>query len=232
MVLVGVTGVGKSTALSALRARQPFSLLPDRRDLTDVFMIAPLAGGPVHDREERFRITAEWRRTHAGGMAELVAGLHLDPATFPPPLLFDGLRGEDEVRHAAAHLPLARFVTLLASDVTRVRRLLGRADPFDRAAESGSPDSGPRLLDRLHAVEGALDVLGERGLRELSTLATDGVSEEDVLTRTRIVVSERRHYDPEAAAAVLRGLPPERSLVVDTDRHTSAEVAALVGEWL
>ncbi|MCD0177696.1 ATPase, partial [Deinococcus sp. 14RED07] len=71
-VLVGVTGVGKSTALAALTGADPaMRVLPDRREVTDAVMILPATGGaPVRDREERFRLTARYRQQHPGGMAQ------------------------------------------------------------------------------------------------------------------------------------------------------------------
>jgi len=93
-VLVGVTGVGKSTALAALG---DVRVLPDRREVTDAVMIAALAGRPVTDREERFALTARYRETHPGGMAQALGSLHADPAVWPLPLVFDGCAGRTRI---------------------------------------------------------------------------------------------------------------------------------------
>lgn len=230
-VLVGVTGVGKSTTLAALRELGVhWSALPNRREVTDAVMIEPFAGGPVHDREERFRLTARYRQAQPGGMAEALSKLALDPACWPGPLLFDGLRGRSEVEYAAAHFPKARLIALHAPDLTRVRRLLGRGDAFD--AVSRVQPAATSLEERLRALPGALEVFGETGIRELAALPHQGQGEDEVLAKTKIVLAERVHYDPEAAGAFLATLPPERALVLDTLALPPHEVARRIVEWL
>jgi len=226
-VLVGVTGVGKSTALAALG---DVRVLPDRREVTDAVMIAALAGRPVTDREERFALTARYRETHPGGMAQALGSLHADPAVWPLPLVFDGLRGQDEVQYAAAHFPAWRFVSLHAPDPLRVRRLLGRADRFDRVSATG-PDGTPDLRSALALLNGVRDVFTPAELDALAALTDEGHAPDDVLAKTRIVVSERRNYDPQAARAVLAALPADRQIDLDTSVLGPDEVAARVRAW-
>ncbi|MBZ9714349.1 nucleoside/nucleotide kinase family protein [Deinococcus multiflagellatus] len=228
-VLVGVTGVGKSTALAALRGLgSGVQVLPDRREVTDAVMIGPLAGGPVRDREERFALTARYRETHPGGMAQALGSLVADTAHWTGPLVFDGLRGLDEVQYAAQTFPAWRFVALGAPDRVRVERLLGRADAFDQVAAAGS---GQHLRAELAALPGAAQVFSAADLDTLAGLAAQGHAPADLLAKTKIVLSERRHYDPAAAEAFLRTLPPTRALVLDTHRLAPAEVAAAIQGW-
>lgn len=225
-VLVGVTGVGKSTALSAL-AGKAGKVLPDRREVTDAVMIWPLAGRDIADREERFRLTAEYRAAHPGGMAQALGSLWADTAVWEGNLVFDGLRGLDEVRYAVDQFPLWRFVALGAPDTVRVRRLLGRGDQFDRVqiAEAGD------LRRALGELKGVQDVFGEDELDELARLSTEGHTPADILAKAKIVVSERRNYDPQAAEKHLQTLPPSRALILDTVALGAAEVAAQVEAW-
>ena len=125
-VLVGVTGVGKTTTLEALtKTGWQFSSLPDRRIVTDVVMIEPLAGKAVTDREERFALTAKYRELHPGGMAQAIGMLQLKLEDIKTPLVFDGLRGLEEVCFAASTYAKSRFIVLDAPDETRVERHLG-----------------------------------------------------------------------------------------------------------
>ncbi len=235
-VLVGVTGVGKSTALSAL-AGQTGRVLPDRREITDAVMILPLAGTPVADREERFRLTAQYRTGHPGGMAQALGSLVADTAHWGQTLVFDGLRGLDEVRYAAESYPSWRFVALGAPDSVRVGRLLGRGDTFDQIAgdqiggdqvsRSNSDDLKTALLD----IKGVQDVFSETELNQLAALTAQGHTPQDIAAKVKIVVSERRNYDPHAAEAYLRTLPPERALILDTVALNPEQVAAAVREW-
>lgn len=227
-VLVGVTGVGKSTALTALQSVNPtLKILPDRREVTDAVMIWPRAGGPVSDREERFRLTAEYRTEHPGGMAHALGTLLADTRHWGHQPVFDGLRGLEEVDYAASHFPAWRFVALGAPDRVRVRRLLGRADAFDQVRGSTGQDLG-QMLGELRNVQ---DVFTAAELEQLAALTHEGFTAADILAKVKIVVSERRNYDPQAAEQFLRTLPPERALVLDTVALDPAGVAAKVVAW-
>ena len=244
-VLVGVTGVGKSTALAALLSGSgTVKLLPDRREVTYAVMILPVTGGPVSDREARFELTARYRALHPGGMAQALGSLCADPAVWSGPLVFDGLRGKGEVEYAAAHFPTWRFVSLHAPDAVRVRRLLGRADAFDQVAGgqvagnhvagnhvAGNQDSGLDLRAELADLKGVYEVFGAAELDGLAELVGEGHSAAEILVKTRIVVSERRNYDPQAAREVLRLLPAGRSLDLDTDLLAPDEVARRIQAW-
>ena len=226
VVLVGVTGVGKSTALSALTSLR---LLPDRREVTDAVMILPLAGRPVSDREERFALTARYRAAHPGGMAQALGSLHADPAHWSGPLVFDGLRGADEVSYAAQQFPAWRFVSLHAPDAVRVRRLLGRADGFDQV-RAGAESSD--LSSELGQLKGVQDVFSAAELDDLAALEQSGFSAGEIVAKTRIVVSERRNYDPQAARRVLAALPAWRHLELDTVRLSPEQVGQQILAWL
>ena len=82
LILVGVTGVGKSTTAEALNQTDyTFELLPNRRALTDQLIIATLQqqdGQPiktVRDRALRFDFTRRYREQFPGGMAHALAQL-------------------------------------------------------------------------------------------------------------------------------------------------------------
>ncbi len=236
-ILVGLTGVGKSTTLAALAEQGiNFSLLPNRRDLTDQLIIAALQvmdGDPVQpvtDRTARFAYTRRYRAQFPGGMAHALAQLSVAPAHWPGLLIFDGLRGADEVTQAAAILPSARFVVLHAPDLVRVQRLLGRNDAFDRV-KTASHEFG----------QGAIRSFADLGLPAASHLFTTEeetallalvhrgeVSPADLAAKLKIVVEERRNYDPDAALAALTALAPARTLAVDTTLHSPAQAAGLI----
>ena len=228
VVLVGVTGVGKSTALMALQ-NAGLHVLPDRRIVTDGAIIEPLAGRAITDREERFALTAQYRARHPGGMAHALGTLALDPALATGQLVFDGLRGLDEVRHASEQYPAWRFVNLNAPDLVRVRRLLGRADAFDQVQAS---TDGEGLHAQLWALKGVDGVFSDVELTAIAALPQEGFAPADVLAKARIVVSERRQYDPAAASAYLQTLPRERALIIDTVRRSPEQVAQEVRAWL
>ncbi len=179
IVLVGVTGVGKSTALAALNGPTlggpGLRVLPDRRQVTDAVMIWPQAGRAVSDREERFKLTAQYRETHPGGMAQALGELWAEPLAAQP-LVFDGLRGLNEVQYAAEVFAAWRFINLHAPDALRVRRLLGRGDAFDNAGGTVGGGVDGDLRAALAALPGAAQVLTPGELGDLAALTADRVT--------------------------------------------------------
>lgn len=240
LVLVGVTGVGKSTTLAALRRTGlAFHLLPDRRDLTDRLIIPSMqarageANVPVQDRAQRFAYTRAYRQHHPGGMGEALSSLWIDVEQTPGLLLFDGLRGENEVIFTTQALPLARFVMLDAPDVVRVIRLMGRQDPFDViAARSAHPVHEMQRFTNLN-VEGAEAMFTPQEQHILVDLVSSGeVTIDDLRKALSIVVEERRNYDPATTRAALERMAPDRSIVVDTVTETPYAVAMKILELL
>lgn len=243
LILVGVTGVGKSTLLAELARHGPaHQLLPDRRVLTDQLIIGQMqveAGeprGPVTDRGQRFAYTRRYREQFPGGMAHALAQLWLATDAPAPWWVYDGLRGENEVSAAAASLPLARFVMLDAPDLVRVQRLLGRGDAFDQIA----PD---RAVRDTAATD--LTSLADLGLPAAQTLFTPAAEETllgwvrrgtvpaaDLRAKLQIVIEERRSYDPTTTLDALRRHAPTRTLYLDTVAHAPAAVADQVLAWL
>ena len=258
LILVGVTGVGKSTTVTALRSQWgEISLLPNRRKIADLLVIPTVQGwngdppSAVTDRRRRFDYTGRYRQRHSGGLAHALSRLVLQrqPPARPdrlgaPPssrgalYIFDGLRGADEVAFAAEALPLARFVVLDAPDVVRVERLLQRQDAFDQVAD---PAWERRRLAHIptgsefrweEAAEGR-DLFTREEQARLAALVSRGeVDGAELAAKVAIVAAERRNYDPHAAVEILRRQAPDRTVVVDTTTHSPAEVAAAIGELI
>jgi hypothetical protein len=241
VVVVGVTGVGKSTTLGKLaKVVQNYSLLPNRRELTDWLIIATLQAADgeaialVTDRSRRFAYTRRYRQQFPGGMSHALSQLSVDSQGVGRFLLFDGLRGADEVGHAVAALPKARFVVLHAPDGVRIQRLLTRQDSFDATTVQGEAASGRQLesLAQL-GLTAAHTVLTAAEQATLLALVNDGeVSAEDLRAKAQIVLEERRNYDPYAAIAYLQSQAPERTLVVDTAQLWPEQVVSKIVEQL
>ena len=225
LVLVGVTGVGKSTTLGALhQLGLGFQALPDRREITDAVIFG---GEQITDRAKRFERTAAFRETHPGGMAQALEQISV---ALTPPILFDGLRGLAEVTHAAAAFPLARFVALDAPDTVRVSRLLGRGDAFDAVHSSTLQTSSGNAgtLELLHAIDGAQAVFSSQQLASLAALPD---TPNEIAAKVSIVVTERQHYDPVSAHAFLQTLPNERALYADTALEPAEVIAQRIAAW-
>jgi hypothetical protein len=243
LILVGVTGVGKSSTLRELETLGVrFTLLPDRRLLTDQLIIAALRAADglpaqaVTDRKERFDYTRRFREMHRGGMAETLPALAVDAAAVEGLLIFDGLRGANEVEAAARRLPHARFVLLDAPDAVRVVRLLGRHDPFDRVESHVTPFDGATLEAAGLAGEEAQRTFTPGEQRMLLELVERGaVAVQELRARVEIVLAERRNYDPVVTRAALEAYAGAHARLIDTTHQSAsgaaAQIAASLRQW-
>lgn len=154
LMLVALTGTGKSTTLDLLRARygdMATSAIPSRRELVDWIAI-PMAQAlasqpfaPVHDRARRFAFTRRFAEWTPGGMAQVFSWLHL-AESFEGVLLSDGIRGANEIGYALRNFPRWRIIELTLNPLTRLRRLSRRRDAFDQVAGAFDVSFLPRDL--------------------------------------------------------------------------------------
>lgn len=239
VILVGLAGVGKTTTLELLaKSGVNFTLLPNRRKITDEIIITAMqqAAGetvqPVTDRLTRFEYTARYRAKYAGGMAHALSQLAVDPSQLTFPVIFDGLRGLDEVRQATRYFPHCRFIGLDAPDTVRLSRLLHRGDIFDTTA--GLPAARNDLLATLLNVPHISTVFNQEQLVQITRSAHQSqLLPEEIIQKTSIIVKERHNYDSTAAWTFLADkLPAERVLLLDTHTHPPAAVAEQIAEWL
>jgi hypothetical protein len=240
LILVGLTGVGKSTTVEALQeAGLAFALLPNRRTLTDALIIPWVQRErgeslqSITDRGERFSYTRAYRQQHPGGMAHVLSQLAVQPDNLAQPLLlFDGLRGENEVTHAANLLPKATFIVLDAPHFVRIQRLLGRQDQFDQMQAMDAAGSSQDLADLgLDQVDD--DLLSAAETQQLLALLHSGqINRDDLQAKIQIVLAERRNYDPALTLAALQRHAAERTTVVDTTQYTPVEAAQKIVERL
>lgn len=145
LMLVGLTGAGKTTTLQALAEQRlaggiAYSDgLPSRRDLADMLVIPTgqvLLGeavAPVRDRVQRFRYTRAFAGHVPGGLAAAFTWLHLTE-TPDDMLVSEGIRGPGEIAYTLAHCMRWHVLELVADPLTRLTRLSDRNDRFDWAA--------------------------------------------------------------------------------------------------
>jgi hypothetical protein len=242
VIVVGLTGVGKSTTLDHLGQRLACLVLPDRRELADQVVIPAaqddlgLPRAPVRDRLERFRLTAHYREKNPGGLAHALSRWRVNPAPPAGHLIFDGLRGTDEIQWAIAHFPRSRFLGLRAPEALRLVRLLGRHQNFDfTEAPGGALTSGALDVESLIAAVPGLDAVVPRSELQtvLASSALEGVALDEIARKAAILVEESRNYDPAATMRMLEAeLGPWRHLILNTATMTPEEIADQVARWL
>jgi hypothetical protein len=148
-------------------------------------------------------------------------------------LIFDGLRGLNEVQYATAYFPKARFVVLDAPDIVRLNRLLERGDVFD-AKPIHTSLLGKNLIAALMSTPNIEAVFNEEELRQIAKVARAArLSTDTVLKTVAVIVEERRNYDPHAARVHLtHTLSSKQVLVVDTAAQSPEVVAQCMADWL
>lgn len=238
-IMVGLTGVGKTTVINRLgESGVSFRLLPNRRELTDEVIISELRkmdGDPptqVSDRLKRFEYAARFRKLHPGGMAYALSKLELETDGLPPNLMFDGLRGIEETSHAVDFFPTARFIVLTAPDTVRLSRLMGRGDAFDttQVAENNPKND---LIQSMNGIDGIEYVFTDKDIRTIATQAgKNRIAFDEVIKKTTIIVNERKNYDPDGTLKVLKEkLPEEHRIVFDTSLLQPAEIMDRIQDW-
>ena len=230
----GLTGVGKSSTLATLKSAN-LNLLPNRRRLTDDIIIPQMQremGQPVRhvpDRLERFELTRRYRETHGGMVTALLAYLQ---ETNPDPgaaYVFDNLRGLTECTAGTKTFDSSRFIFLDAPPLTRLKRMLGRADRFDTINATRLENSS--FSEQLLAIENLSEVFDAYELARLE--ANADIADHTILDAVRIIVKEHENYNAEAAASYLKTvLPPKRLLYLDTGQMPIDAVAAALKDWL
>jgi hypothetical protein len=241
VIVVGLTGVGKSTVLELLPANGlNFTLLPNRRQLTDQIIMASLqaeAGErphPITDRVERFEYTARYRAKFPGGMAHALSRVAVNPTQVQSFLIFDGLRGLNEVQHAVDYFPQAHFIVLDAPDTIRLNRLLQRGDSFDTTNTTGESLPAGEDMAAFLAVPRVETVFSAEQLQQIAGMAQAAqIPLDEVVQKVSIIVKERHNYDSGAAREYLaQTLPPSKVRVIDTSIDPASEIARKVVEWL
>ncbi len=230
--IVGLTGVGKSTTLALLQ-RSALTLLPNRRELADTIIIPEMQrrrGEPQReatDRLERFELTKGYRQQHPGGVVHALKQ-YLNQTAFQGPLLFDNVRGVDEVKSAADTFIKSRFIFLDAPNIVRLKRLIGRADIFDQVSATRLENTS--FAEKLSMIRGASKVFDLYDVGRLE--ANAGIDDQALLDAVQIIVAEQQNYDSSAALAYLRTLDDSRLLHLDTSKLSIEEVAARIEPWL
>lgn len=242
LIWLGLTGVGKSTVNARLSdLGLDFTLLPNRRALTDQFIIPTIMKMDEVDepkpscRVARFYYTHRYRQLFPGGIVHVLSQLQIHPLRVRFPLIFDGLRGKDEIKYAIEILPKAKFVLLEASEYVRLQRLLTRNDSFDHVAkpmEIIHDHEVRKNFADLEIPEASELFSSEETAAILAQIEQGLYSPSALRDRLKIMIEERKNYDPVSTKATLKKLAPERNLVIDTTYNSPEQIAKKVKHFL
>lgn len=232
LILVGMTGAGKTTVVRCLsESCGAMAVLPERRELADAIVIPAVLGEdssvpPPADRIARLALTRRFRERHPGGFAHVLANLTVAVPEGVSGLLFDGLRGPEEVGHALEHLPAARMAVLDVPDGVRLRRLLGRGNRFDAlAATGGGRGDGEELFG-----EGS-GFTGEEQAAILAALPPGCFAAREIRDKIRILAEERKSYRMAEVSIMAAGQGLGRMLYIGDPALNPDAVAGMIRAW-
>ncbi|EAW34654.1 AAA family ATPase [Lyngbya sp. PCC 8106] len=244
LIIVGLTGVGKSTVISNLmEERLDLSLLPNRRTLTDDIIIPKMAKDEqslsYFCRVQRFNYTRQYREKFSGGMAHVLSQLWINPQQLQTQLIFDGLRGKDEVDYAVKVFPKAKFIVLDAPNKVRLQRILKRNDAFDSVKTINSNSQNKSVdLEKLTSfaalgMSEASSVFNSTEEQEILGWVRDGsVTLKELQDKLKIVIQEQQNYDSVSTRLTLEEMAPKRTLVIDTTVYNPQQAASQILSYL
>lgn len=242
VIIVGLTGVGKSTMINTLtKSGLNFTLLPNRRTLTTELIIPNIAATNGKNikticRTEQFKYTRQYQKQFPGGMGHILSQLQVNLTQINYPLIFDGLREKNELTYAANTLKKAKFVILDAPLSIRLKRLLTRNDAFDKITQY----SEDTIVNRQKIMSfSALDIPEASSLftfaeaQEIFTAIKTGIYQPtEVSQKLKILVEESRNYDSNATKKALQAIAPERTLFLDTTKMTPQQLTQKVFRYI
>ncbi|MFN6479789.1 AAA family ATPase [Nostoc sp. DedQUE07] len=243
LIIVGMTGVGKSTIAKALaKEGLDFTLLPNRRVLTERVIIAPMLKMQEkliqpHCRIKRLTYTRLYREYFPGGMGHILASLHINPQQVNSMLVFDSLRGENEIRYAAKALKNAKFVMLTAPNTVRLERLIKRHDSFDRIANQELDDCMqiiPEVLSNFASLgvpEASAYFTPKEEQQILELVSKQVVTSLELREKLKIFIEESQNYDSVLTKQILEAMDTsDRSLIIDTIVSPQESAKAIISQ--
>lgn len=134
LFIAGFSGTGKSTLVSGLNTHLDSKIIPNRREITTKCIINPnikniSIASEVNRRAERLIYVKRFKSIKPEGVLYFLKKMY-SKINFNS-FVFDGIRGEEEIKSAITCFPNSRIIHLVASSSVRKQRLLKRAEDFD-----------------------------------------------------------------------------------------------------
>ena len=187
-------------------------------------------------RLERFKYTRQYQKQFPAGMGHILTQLQVNLGQINYPLIFDGLRGKNEVTYAAKTLKNAKFVILDAPLLVRLKRLLTRNDAFDKITKSVEDKIVFRQKNLTFSALGIPEASSLFTLTEAQEIFTGiqtGIYQPtEVSQKLKILVEESINYDSEATKTALQAIAPQRTLLLDTTKFTLQQIAQKVIKYI
>ena len=88
--------------------------------------------GDFNSRDKRIELVAQYKKNIPEGIVFVLQHINFTGTSLPEGFLFDGIRGDFEIRCALKNFKNAKIIFLDTSENTRLERIETRNDPHDR----------------------------------------------------------------------------------------------------
>lgn len=190
----GFTGSGKSTLLKKLAKNlHGFAEIPERRYITLKCIIEPYANyfnlkHSFNKREDRIAIVKSYKKNIPEGIVFALKHIEITQ-DLPKGFIFDGIRGEEELKKVLETFKKAKVIVLKASKEIRLNRILERNDPYDQISSSNN-------ITANKIIENDLNLHGdfkEYHNKRVISIYTDEMNQEEVyITAYNWILNDER----------------------------------------
>ena len=135
--IAGFAGSGKSTLIKRLLENLTnFTEIPERRIITFKGIIEPYTSYfnlpcDFNKREERINIVKNYKKDIPEGIVYVLKHIRITK-NISANFIFDGIRGEEELKNVLKTFKKAKIIILNTSKKVRLQRIIERKDPFDQ----------------------------------------------------------------------------------------------------
>lgn len=139
--IAGFTGSGKSTLIKKLiRNLEGFTEIPERRIITLKGIIEPYAAHlslqcNFNNRADRIDIVKNYKKNIPEGIVFPMKHIRITKK-IQKGFIFDGIRGEEELKNVLEVFKKAKVIVLNASKEKRLNRIIERKDSYDQMKNS------------------------------------------------------------------------------------------------
>lgn len=220
--IVGLTAVGKTTSIAALKNNN-YKLLPNRRELTDLIIIPEIQEDlgqnkiSIKDRLERFKLTAKYRQKYPQAIVYALQSYLKDKPKGN--YFFDNIRGANELKAAKNSFVNSYFIFLDAPFAIRLQRLIGRNDSFDSIQNSEFDSNFIKALKGIKNADKIFD------LKTIAKLGQDIKEQEKIIAAVKIIATENEYYNSKTAKEYLDSLEKDSYIYIDTSENSILEVS-------
>ena len=175
--IAGFTGSGKSTLIRRLvQNLNCFSEIPERRFITLKGIIEPFVSYfnlkcDFNKRQDRIDIVKNYKKNIPEGIVFVLRHIRVIK-DLPKGFIFDGIRGDEELKIVLETFKKAQIIILNASKETRLNRIVERKDTYDQI-NIAPTDTASKIIENDHKLHGNLNKSNSKRVININTEEMD-----------------------------------------------------------